>query len=228
MDQKDTKGNLFFTEYVVKKVDKICNALYIITSFFPESEPLRLSIRKKTIDILSDISSLRALGELKNVRYVARTTTHITELMALLNLSRTANLISDMNFRILEQELTAIANFGDRSGGPVFEKKYFDSGLLPPRGESKKTVASGKTPNQKAPVERNPLSISERKDDVKRQRRDLVINLLKEYGHVTVKDVAQHFPQYSQKTIQRELVSLLESNLIRKEGEKRWTRYFLA
>lgn len=235
-EQKDTKGNLFFTEYIVKKVDKICNALYIITSFFLESEPLRVSIRKKTIDILSDISSLRALGDLKNVRYVARTSIHITELMALLTLARSTDLISDMNYRILEQELTALANFGDKSGGPVFEKKYFDTELLLSKVDTQKPTFDKGTNSPEKPQlrDRNPRidgekgSISEQKDSVKRKRSDLIINLIKEYGHVTIRDISKHFPEYSQKTIQRELIELIGRGIIRKEGDKRWTTYFLS
>lgn len=57
------------------------------------------------------------------------------------------------------------------------------------------------------------------------ERKDKIIEIVKEKGEVMIGDITSHFPDVSSKTIQRELASLVESGTLRKEGEKRWSRY---
>lgn len=65
-------------------------------------------------------------------------------------------------------------------------------------------------------------------DVVKDARRARIIKLIKDNREVAIKDIANHFPELSEKTIQRELVSLTESGVLKKFGERRWSRYALA
>lgn len=58
-------------------------------------------------------------------------------------------------------------------------------------------------------------------------RKEKIISIIKERGEVSVSDVAFHFGGISEKTIQRDLVSLTDSGTIRKYGDKRWRRYVL-
>ena len=43
-----------------------------------------------------------------------------------------------------------------------------------------------------------------------------------------IRDIASFVIGCSEKTVQRELASLISDGLIKKEGEKRWSRYFVA
>lgn len=58
-------------------------------------------------------------------------------------------------------------------------------------------------------------------------RRTRIIKLIKDKREVAIKDIIEHFPDLSEKTIQRELVSLTDSNVLKKSGERRWSRYSL-
>lgn len=67
--------------------------------------------------------------------------------------------------------------------------------------------------------------------EIKSSRQDLILSFIKKIGkEVSIKDVASapalaHF--YGEKTIQRELLELVERGVLRKKGERRWSRYFL-
>jgi hypothetical protein len=52
-------------------------------------------------------------------------------------------------------------------------------------------------------------------------------DIFKNSEKMTVKDVFVLLPQYSEKTIQRELLRLVGKGILGKEGKKRWTVYFL-
>jgi hypothetical protein len=52
-----------------------------------------------------------------------------------------------------------------------------------------------------------------------------ILDILRMGGELGIKDIATNLPQYSEKMIQRELAELVESKLVLKVGEKRWSRY---
>lgn len=62
-----------------------------------------------------------------------------------------------------------------------------------------------------------------REDRVKR-----IMSLIKDKKDVSIKDISVFLPDYSEKTIQRELNALFDQGQIKKTGIKRWSRYQLA
>jgi DNA-binding HxlR family transcriptional regulator len=75
-------------------------------------------------------------------------------------------------------------------------------------------------------------------DVLKKQRRDDILNIIKTIGGgATIKDIKdkiQNSPEQasflvscSEKTLQRELVSMVKDGVLNKTGEKRWSRYFV-
>ena len=61
----------------------------------------------------------------------------------------------------------------------------------------------------------------------KSDRRENILKLIKDKKEVTIKDISSSISGCSEKTIQRELISLLKDKIIQKTGEKRWSRYFI-
>jgi hypothetical protein len=64
----------------------------------------------------------------------------------------------------------------------------------------------------------------------KSSRRDVILGLIKDKGdraEVSIKDVVGHFSDCGEKTIQRELTALVEEGVLKKIGERRWSRYSL-
>lgn len=59
----------------------------------------------------------------------------------------------------------------------------------------------------------------------KLSRRNTILKLIKDKKEVTIKDISQSILDCSEKTIQRELGSLVEQGVLKKTGEKRWSRY---
>lgn len=75
-------------------------------------------------------------------------------------------------------------------------------------------------------------------DLLKKQRRDDILNIIKILGgSATIKDIKDKvhalpgqvgsLDSHSEKTLQRELVSMVASGVLKKEGSKRWSRYFI-
>ena len=59
------------------------------------------------------------------------------------------------------------------------------------------------------------------------ERRNIIISEIKKHGEVSIKEIEKALPNLSSKTLQRELLSMVDESLIVKKGERRWSRYSL-
>lgn len=67
------------------------------------------------------------------------------------------------------------------------------------------------------------------KDDKKKQGRvDAILAVLKEKGSSDIKGISMVVRQVSEKTIQRELSSLIDQGIVVRQGTRRWSEYSLA
>ncbi len=63
---------------------------------------------------------------------------------------------------------------------------------------------------------------------LKVERRNMILKLIKEKKQVSIKDIVGTISGCSEKTIQRELLSMVLKGELKREGEKRWSRYSIA
>lgn len=56
-------------------------------------------------------------------------------------------------------------------------------------------------------------------------RRQRVLTILEAKGEATIKDISEIVTDVSEKTIQRELNAMIEDNLVKRQGERRWSKY---
>jgi hypothetical protein len=81
--------------------------------------------------------------------------------------------------------------------------------------------------------ERVPTGFSQnisfsKKEDKNTSRRDRISMVLSEKKDTTIKEILSVFPDISEKTLQRELNDMVEQGLLRRIGERRWSRYELV
>jgi hypothetical protein len=60
-----------------------------------------------------------------------------------------------------------------------------------------------------------------------KDRKEKIVNVIREKGEITIKDIASIMPDCSEKTIQRDLADMVLAGGVKKKGERRWTVYFL-
>lgn len=101
----------------------------------------------------------------------------------------------------------------DAQGQSMNEDKRLDKGQKkttshtnPPKGQTKSAQAK----------------------DTASSRSQAILAVVKTKGVVSIRDVADVVTGCSEKTIQRELLALVEKGVIKKEGERRWSTYRLA
>lgn len=217
--------------YVYKKTEKLVSAIYLLTSFFDENEPLRKELRTNVIKLLNDQLGLIQEVGTSSIEVHDRIRKHALHIVSLLQAGFYAGLISEMNFNVLRKEFMALLEKLSEEPAEeesVFSNTFFD---VPTEIEHKGDVPATVV----APIEIKKTSYeteSKGQDDKvsvkKNDRRSTILAIVKEKGKVSIKDISQEVTGCSEKTIQRELGAMVDEGMLRKEGERRWSRYSIV
>lgn len=268
----DTETNIAeydFNVFINKKTKKLTTALYMVTSFLSDSEPLKWKLRERSVSLFSGVSNVRnkSVSEVDNV--FAGYSVLVDEIVSLLEVAAVSKLISEMNFLILKKEYNTLKDIIDsneyteeKSGRFMFADKFFEEdGVLPQLKEKdsgidvddnvymekESTGLFSKTDKQKKSlmdkrhnfdkgqsqqmktVKDNHTTVgkNQKPANTKMNRRDTIVRLFKNRKgkEFTIKDITHEVSGCSEKTIQRELISLVAEGVIKKRGERRWSRY---
>jgi len=220
--------------YVFKKVEKITAGLYLVSGLLKDEEPIKWELRDRGMDLLtSSFTASSALPGDKNIVVQALFTAAL-ESISLLNVAKISNLISDMNHRLLVREIDYILNMlrdklsaNAENAGYVLSESFFKTPNLfstdfKSSSASKSNSKSTDTAQVKA-VNKGQVYVREKKSE----RQEIIISALKGQSNLTIKDFARIIKDCSEKTIQRELINLVDNGVIKREGERRWSRYSL-
>lgn len=167
----------------------------------------------------------------------------VLEQVSLLEVLAVSGTISQMNFDILKQEFIGLVTVLETSNSSprdtsnkIFSDGFFavdrqeNTGLKNINPISNYSQISNPYLNNNQPGKsliRDEVLMKE-KDVFKRtNRQNIIIGLLKKKKELTIKDIAQTIKDCSEKTIQRELISLISLGVIKRAGERRWSKYSL-
>ncbi len=235
--------------FVFNKVEKIVTAVYMLTTLMSDNEPMRNRLRDIANFMLMSALELseRIWGE---DAFQKKLSVGLFETRSLFNVALFAKMISPMNHAIMSSELKKLSEFLTNSASNAasakiaFDPNMFDGNYnftpennFPPmfnadhsgftsfdKGQKDiKDMQNNNTVLNKKPV----LKIEKNIKD-KDNRQGIILEMLKSGVHLSIKDFAQNIKDVSEKTIQRELITMLEKGLLKKEGERRWSKYFLA
>lgn len=195
--------------FSVQKTERLASALYIITNFMSVSEPLRTKLRSCALDLVSEAADAPLLSE-----QYERFGSHCLEVGALLRLAERTGLVSPMNAKILSEEYAELA---------AFVREHHDAIVGGQITREPKEV----TPQPQHLVGSLGHNSPNRTNNNKRHsnRQSIILGLLSKKDKITIKDAAAAIEGCSEKTIQRELMSLVDSGTLVKEGERRWSTY---
>jgi hypothetical protein len=252
--------------YVYKKTEKLVTAIYMITNFIKDNEPLKWKFRDNALKLLSlnraftNVSLSERKGLINEYQGIA------LEVVSLSGVASLSGLISTMNADVLSREFTALVSVLEKEDNKkandetvVLEPGFFqvaqpsvqpvnESVLYESRPvTSVQTVQAQTQPRAEgfsdkghavSPVVTPVVAIHTDKSEPKEKavkspepkdsRQAIIIKILSKKGGLNIKDFADSIKGVSVKTIQRELLSMVASGVLKKEGERRWSTYSLA
>ncbi|MEK7613439.1 MAG: hypothetical protein AAB439_01005 [Patescibacteria group bacterium] len=208
--------------FVVQKTEKLASALYIVTGFIPNEDPLKTRLRTCALELIStstDPDHARA------VRYHEGFASRCLEIGSILGLAQRAGFVSPMNARVLCDEYADLALFVKNHQDRIFGQH--DVHVGDDKGPTNKEVRVA-TP-QVTVKDKEPVAAHQVKktNNYKRHlsRKDIILSLLDIKDKINIKDAMQAIHGCSEKTVQRELISMVQEGVLLKEGERRWSSY---
>jgi hypothetical protein len=176
--------------------------------------------------------------EVKNALLKAKTLTTILIRLSILN-KEAGSILSqgiddfynEMEEKKREEEKHTPSSF---SYHPFGEEEVFLS-LLKENSSFKESDEEKKRHNEsvykekdiKTEKEEKRTSPQKSKKSEQKNRRAQILSILQHKDSVNVKDISALITECSEKTLQRELSVLHKQNVLKKEGERRWSRYSL-
>lgn len=214
--------------YIYKKAERIAKALILVLPAFKDIPSLRERVARSATGLL-DASLLPPIVSREAM------SRELLGLSSILAVVRSSGLLSPMNSDIVGREvhqlLEEVASYDEPrislEGAPTLAE------LLRTSAERERVSDIRKRPSIRREVQVHREANGHRGhvlDSHKGHsgRREAVLSILKERGPSYIKDISTIVRDVSEKTIQRELQSLVVAGVVGKEGERRWTRYFLT
>ncbi len=235
--------------YIYRKSERLAKALQLIGPAFAAAPALRNRLDSVALGLIdSAILPTPAAREALSRELLA--------LSSILSMARSGNLLSEMNAELIAREaqilLQEIASYQEPR---LFLEEVTTLAELSKQAAEVRSAAGGSAPEEvgRAVVEKEPSYKRHSKghikdieqsvakltaaatqgalqntDDPQYQRQQAIISALRQKGPSYIKDVATLFREVSEKTIQRDLQNLIDSGVVIKEGERRWTKYSVA
>ena len=210
--------------FVYKKTEKLATALYMITNLFSDSEPMKWTLRTKVSNLLSFIISFKDILKSNEEEFSHEVKTKVLEIISLLEVGFRSGLVSSMNFSILKTEFINMVNFlSNFKKSSTHHMDLKENFFEVPKSNSF-LIRREDVNNQDDIRHNNVLDIHKRTN-----RQNIIMNLLvKRKKEITIHDVAEIIRDCSEKTIQREFISLIKAGLVKKVGQRRWSKYSLV
>lgn len=252
-----------------KKTERLTAAIYMVTDLFDDKESLKWELRKKSIALLSFISSLPESRTFPQEDSIQREISkNLSGMLFPLKIAMHVKLISPMNFSILKEEYLSLVDLLEThvedslfKNDFVFPEGFFSYGEISKdyktkniemrdfykghkkNGSSKKlkqeNIKRGGIDFENLKIKDTSVGHNSKEKDTyivhtsnqivleKDSRRNAIIQLLKTRGELTIRQISSVISGCSEKTIQRELMSLITNSVVLRRGERRWSTYLL-
>lgn len=221
-------------KYLTKKTEKIVSALYLVTSIIKDDDSIKWKIREESMSFISTAMLFNTTVPLEKDHALESFSASSQALISLLNISSVSGLVSKMNSSLIIHEIELLLEFlrsnvpsEVHSAGYILSDSFFATDIAQPaleaqnrghdKGQKNETTSLNMTKNKTLMIK-----------DKKSNRQENILNLLRKDSNLTIKDFTKVIKDCSEKTIQRELILLVEKGLIKRVGERRWSTYSLS
>ena len=205
--------------FIYKKAERLGNALYLITPAFHDSMSLKGRIEEIAVALITAAADTQP-------SFRDRISHELLALSSIISMARAGGLLSPMNADLIISEtrafLTDIAAYEE----PLLalSEPYTLAALA-----KRVPIAIGRPGSTLTPPEA-PRRIKDTMNPSKghSDRKESILSLIRTKGQASIKDISTIIVGVSEKTVQRELQSLIASGQVIRSGERRWSTYSLV
>lgn len=215
--------------HVHKKSHGISRAIYLITDFFDNKEPIKVRMRQLAIDLVEQVLSLSIEPSPERKSLLDNLIKTNLALISFSEIAMFSGIESQMNHTVLCAEIQSLLSVIEERETPSRLGRHFvlDESFFSKENKHEPhfhtQVVAKKVMSQNRPSSEG----TDNSDKRKAERRNAILTIIKSKINASIKDVAEGVVGCSEKTVQRELLDMVASGLLKKEGERRWSRYSL-
>lgn len=234
-------------EQAYRRSERIAAALHLLTNHVSDKEPSRTRTRELASDLLSSVLTLRSGFRTAGSLEVRGAQACIRELISHIRILTISGFVSGQNAESVLEALDDLGHFlsaAQRSAlaetNPISREDLIPKTQvreLKPQVQQKRIIAKQRIVEtsekevvmditDKIDGKKNVLDTG--RSAIHNSREQNVVEILRSAESVSIKDVAAHFPEYSEKTVQRLLAELVKNGVAKITGMKRWRRYSLV
>jgi DNA-binding transcriptional ArsR family regulator len=236
--------------FVYKKTERFSTAIYLVSNLMSDNEPLKWQLRTQTMSLMPIAGTLAISTISDKFNAIKKLTVSMIEILSLFEVAYKSQLMSEMNFKLLRKELVVFISEMSKpslnlsTSGVSFDPEFFnlphatfegtqntlDTQKEKPRSSVRKnTIKDTKVTQNNLSDNTQIVAVISPRTETKNTRKEAILKILKEKsGPLMIKDFSYVIKDCSEKTIQRELLSLVANGVLHKEGERRWSRYSLV
>ncbi|MFZ3043755.1 MAG: hypothetical protein WA058_01450 [Minisyncoccia bacterium] len=231
--EKSIFSNIFEKDirrvFIYKKAERLAKAIHLITPAFAEALSLKNRIDAIVVGLID--AAILPPG-------TARTalSRELLALSSVLSIARTSGTLSSMNADLITREAHMLLH-----EVAAYEEPRLSFDETPTLSSiAKETLSREMSQNSHQPSKpqsvRTTRAVSKghvkdtgrTPDSQVKDRRDAIVSVIRNKGTASIKDISTLVRGVSEKTIQRELSSLISSGMVVKQGERRWSTYSLV
>lgn len=213
-------------KYISQKSQKIVSALYLITDHIKDGDVIKWEIREDGISLISNSLLLNTVYPSDKENAYKAIILNLEKIISLLNVSLISSVISNMNATIMIHELESLLLFVEKeSKGNLLPGYILSDSFFSDEKVIKKDIVNDKGHDSQSRT--NTIS-SQNSANKTVSRKDSILAILRTNSNLTIKDFAKVIKDCSEKTIQRELIALVKSGVVKRVGERRWSTYSLS
>jgi len=265
-----------YFNFVYKKSERLCMAIYLVTDFFPASDSIKDNMRNAGTKLLRVSLSLITSSSTARKDILNELSGLCLEIISLSKVSSNLGMTSIANHNVLEGEIkNFIATIEEKERPSTVGQGFvLNEEILSCEIEKTPTAVMAKVnepqssyyhiedkrevkvnvpvhANNQIPVEKkvvhtltvNKVDLPKKHDQAteaegvevptrsvmqKNERQQIILDIIKEIGESSIKDISDNIKDCSEKTIQRELNTLIYDGVLKKIGERRWSKYIIA
>lgn len=209
-----------YYKYIFKKTEKICLAVFYILRTNEDADNKDTVVSDledasrtllDTALVSLDTPKMSLDGVMRELRFA------LVTLESYLRIAHVSRHLSAQHLEVFLREIASLQR-GLRGYTDRGSMNPFETGEAEPMRERKMVRAATGAPSRS--VTQTVLG--------ERSRKDRIIDILKDKGSATIKDITDVVTDCSEKTVQRELIALIKDGIVHREGERRWSRYSIV
>ncbi len=202
-----------------RKTFELTLALYRVTDFFPQGEILKRQLRERANEVFGGVTEYGYADSRE--QGILALLAHVETIKGYLHIARSMRFVRPINLTILEREYEFLENLlkGElqctkRDSRADQDKEEF--------GSSEDDLS-----RDRDRIDERSHNKHSRADAHMTDRQKKILVYVKKAPRAKISDFYTLLTGVSAKTIQRDLRDLVQKDILRKNGEKRWTNYSL-